>query len=76
MKSIVSHNIFILGLLFVASSVHSLELVGSAYGKKIELAKKNALASLSESLIVEVRSEFHSETYSQVGWASSFAHLQ
>lgn len=55
----------ILLLLFFSSTVHALELTGEAYASSQELAQKQSLASLSESLRVEVKSTFESTSNSK-----------
>jgi len=63
MKKIIVSKVLILWLVF-AFSTQAIELVGDAFGKTREQAKKQAMAALSESLIVEVKSVFESETHS------------
>lgn len=54
-------------ILFVAltSNSFALTLMGEGYGKSEEEAKKQALASLSETIYVEVKSEFQSKKTSE-----------
>lgn len=49
-------------LLTFGNSAYALQLEASAYGKSIEQARKKALAALSESIFVDVKSTFTSES--------------
>jgi hypothetical protein len=57
-------SIFFILLTCLSIPAHAIELTGDAYAPSREEAKKQALASLSESLLVEMKSEFNSEQHS------------
>lgn len=57
-------KVFILWIACAFSTAQAIEFIGQAYGITRELAKKQALAALSESIIVDVKSVFESQTYS------------